>query len=62
MICYNCTFFDCNDVIHCYGTCEPQNQDFRIDHKCNLTQEQRKNIEDFLEVAKAERCLKLKEK
>lgn len=36
MNCYNCNHYDKNDYVHCYGTCELQDVDFRIDHKCNI--------------------------
>ena len=36
MICINCNHYDMNDPVHCYGTCEPQEIDFRCDHECNL--------------------------
>lgn len=36
MNCYNCKYFDKNDPIHCYGTCELQDVDYKIDHDCNI--------------------------
>lgn len=37
--CYSCRFFDKNDPVHCYGTCELQDEDFHISHECNIEDE-----------------------
>lgn len=37
MNCYSCDFYDKNDYLHGYGTCEIQDEDFKCDHECNLT-------------------------
>lgn len=37
MHCMNCCFYDKNDMINAFGTCEPQDKDFHCTHECNLT-------------------------
>lgn len=36
MKCINCKRYDFNDYIHGFGTCEYQDEDFKVDHDCNI--------------------------
>ena len=45
MNCINCRFYDKNDMVHSYGTCEPQDKDFHATHECNLSEEELREIE-----------------
>ena len=47
MKCLNCHYYDKNDVIHAYGTCEPQDKDFHCTHECNLTDAKVKELESL---------------
>ena len=46
--CYDCIYADKNDYIYGYVTCEPQNEDFKIDHACNLTENDFKYLKKLL--------------
>ncbi|WP_303872022.1 hypothetical protein [Acetobacterium wieringae] len=43
--CLGCNFYDMNDQINAFGTCEPQDQDFHCTHECNLSEEELKELE-----------------
>lgn len=45
MNCINCRFYDKNDVVHSYGTCEPQDTDFHCTHECNLSNDEIAGLE-----------------
>lgn len=45
MNCLNCKFYDKNDMINAFGTCEPQDENFHCTHECNLTNEEIKELE-----------------
>lgn len=45
--CLGCNFYDMNDQINAYGTCEPQDQDFHCTHECNLSKEELKELESL---------------
>lgn len=45
MYCLNCSFYDKNDLINAFGTCEPQDIDFHCTHECNLSKEDLKELE-----------------
>ena len=47
MYCLNCSFYDKNDSINAFGTCEPQDQDFHCTHECNLSHEEIKELESL---------------
>lgn len=47
MNCLYCHFYDKNDRINAWGTCEPQNEDFHCTHECNLNKEQVQEIESL---------------
>ncbi len=48
MLCLNCPHYDFNDYIHGYGTCEPQNEDFRADHECTMPADELRDIESLI--------------
>ena len=48
MNCYSCRFFDKNDPVHAYGTCEIQDKDFRCDHECNVPESDIRALEMLL--------------
>lgn len=37
MKCLYCHFYDKNDIINAFGTCDPQDTDFHCTHECNLS-------------------------
>lgn len=45
MKCLYCSFYDRNDSIHAWGTCEPQDRDFPCTHECNLNADEVKALE-----------------
>lgn len=45
MNCLYCNFFDANDSIHAWGTCEPQDRDFHCTHECNLNADEVRELE-----------------
>lgn len=45
--CLYCRFFDKNDMVHAWGTCEPQDRDYSCTHICNLTEKEIKNLESL---------------
>ncbi|SEU09141.1 hypothetical protein SAMN05443270_3065 [Lacrimispora sphenoides] len=45
LCCLNCRFYDKNDQINAFGTCEPQDEDFHCTYECNLSQEEIKELE-----------------
>ena len=47
MNCLNCRFYDFNDYLNGYGTCEPQSNDFAADHECNLSEDEVKDLESL---------------
>ncbi len=47
MNCINCHFYDKNDIVYTYGTCEPQDKDFHCTHECNLNSEQIAELEQL---------------
>ena len=54
MKCLDCKFYDKNDYVHGYGTCEPQDEDFKCDHDCNLSEKEYKEIENMINEIKIE--------
>lgn len=46
--CISCAFFDFNDYLRGYGTCEPQDEDFQADHECNLSKSEIFELESLL--------------
>lgn len=47
MNCLYCYFFDGNDAVHAWGTCEPQDKDFPCTHACNLSDKEVQELESF---------------
>lgn len=47
MNCLHCLFYDKNDSIRAWGTCEPQDRDFPCDHECNLNADEIKELENL---------------
>ncbi len=47
MICLCCSFYDKNDAINAWGTCEPQDEDFHATHECNLNTEDIRELESL---------------
>lgn len=45
MKCLYCSFYDGNDSIHAWGTCEPQDRDFPCTHECNLNTDEVRELE-----------------
>lgn len=45
MKCYDCSFYDMNDLNNAFGTCEPQDEDFHCTHECNLSLDEIQEIE-----------------
>ncbi len=48
MVCLGCSHYDKNDPVHCFGTCEIQDQDFRCTHECDVPEEELLSIEALL--------------
>lgn len=49
MNCLYCRFYNKNDSIHAWGTCEPQDRDFHCTHECNLSEAQIAELEHLTE-------------
>ena len=47
MNCLYCNFYDKNDPVHAWGTCEPQDEDFHCTHDCNLTEKEVRELENL---------------
>lgn len=47
MNCISCRFYDMNDQINAFGTCEPQDEDFHCTHECNLSEDDIREIESI---------------
>lgn len=47
MNCLYCHFFNSNDPIHAWGTCEPQDKDFHCTHECNMSKEEIREVESL---------------
>jgi len=56
--CSNCSHFDMNDSIHCYGTCEILDQDLHWTSECCCPEEEIKLVESL----QAERDTKMEER
>ena len=48
MHCLNCSFYNKNDSINAFGTCEPQAEDFHCAHECNLSIDEVREIEGLV--------------
>lgn len=47
MNCLGCRFYDMNDLINAFGTCEPQDKDYHCTNECNLSKEKIKELESL---------------
>ena len=47
MNCLCCSFYDKNDPINAWGTCEPQDEDFHATHECNFNSEEISELESL---------------
>lgn len=47
MNCISCFFYDMNDQINAFGTCEPQDKDFHCTHDCNLSAKEINELESL---------------
>jgi len=47
MNCLNCSYYDKNDAVHAWGTCEPQDEDFPATHECNMTDGEIRELESL---------------
>lgn len=55
MNCISCRFYDMNDQINAFGTCEPIGEDFHCTHECSLSEDKIRETETLTGLKQTDR-------